>query len=208
MATVGLIVISSFYKENDGDIKWMKDFGCQRIIEENIEERIPHLPKWENLLDELSFNDTLVIPKFSRLLLSLNKLVCLLELIKLKNIRIISIHDKIDSSGELFPDVKTQDFLNFLCSLPKETWAINKMREILDKGTTIYKKPCNPLKRNKEETQHKVVRMYQEGRSISDILKATGYKSKSSIFRILENYGIKPNRCKGDHFPEDASRTP
>ena len=39
-----------------------------------------------------------------------------------------------------------------------------------------------------------VVNMYNSGHSIDDIWKVSGYKSRTSVFRVLNRHGVKLNR--------------
>lgn len=62
---------------------------------------------------------------------------------------------------------------------------------------TIKRKPTrrqtlkSNLKINREKT---VVNMYNSGYSIDDIWKASGYKSRTNIFRVLNRAGVQLNR--------------
>ena len=47
------------------------------------------------------------------------------------------------------------------------------------------------LKLDREKT---VVNMYNSGHSIDDIWKVSGYKSRTSVFRVLNRYGVQLNR--------------
>ena len=47
------------------------------------------------------------------------------------------------------------------------------------------------LKLDREKT---VVNMYNSGHSINDIWKVSGYKSRTSVFRVLNRHGVKLNR--------------
>ena len=41
-----------------------------------------------------------------------------------------------------------------------------------------------------------IVAMYNNGHSIDDIWKVSGFNSRSSVFRILNKYGVSLNRGK------------
>lgn len=41
-----------------------------------------------------------------------------------------------------------------------------------------------------------IVDMYNNGHSIDDIFEMSGFSSRSSVFRILNKYGVKLNRGK------------
>lgn len=100
MAKVGYIMATSQYDKLEEDRKWMNEFGCVRIIEES-DDNERHRPLWKQLMAALQRGDELVIPKFSNALRGSRELAIFLEFCRVKVIRIISIHDRIDSSNNL-----------------------------------------------------------------------------------------------------------
>ena len=108
MAKVGYIMATSQYDKLEEDRKWMNEFGCVRIIEES-DDNERHRPLWKQLMAALQRGDELVIPKFSNALRGSRELAIFLEFCRVKVIRIISIHDRIDSSNILFPETKPSD---------------------------------------------------------------------------------------------------
>lgn len=59
----------------------------------------------------LSKGDELILSKFSNAVRSVRELSILLEICRIKQVCVISIRDKIDSEGELFPETKVCDAL-------------------------------------------------------------------------------------------------
>ena len=57
----------------------------------------------------------------------------------------------------------------------------------------ILEKEKNISKAEREKT---IVAMYNNGHSIDDIWKISGFSSRSSVFRILNKYGVSLNRGK------------
>ena len=57
----------------------------------------------------------------------------------------------------------------------------------------ILEKEKNISKAEREKT---IVAMYNNGHSIDDIWKVSGFSSRSSVFRILNKYGVSLNRGK------------
>ena len=111
----------------------------------------------------------------------------------MKVIRIISIHDKIDSGNELFPETKTSDILLTIASLPVE---VNANRKSANNKHQLKNKikVLTSAAHNKAERAKLVVNMYKSGHTIDDIWKTSGFKSRSSIFRILNAAGVDLNR--------------
>ena len=97
MAKVGYIMAISQYDKLEEDRKWMNEFGCVRIVKEN-DENERNRPLWKQLMVALKRGDELVIPKFSNALRGSRELATFPEFCRVKVIRIISIHDKIDST--------------------------------------------------------------------------------------------------------------
>lgn len=115
MAKVGYIFLAEAYESVESDKAWMEKFGCVKIVEENAEDEKLR-PEWKALLMSLERGDELVLSKFSNALRGTRELSYFLELCRIKVIRIISIHDKVDSKDEAFPALKTSDFLDMIGS--------------------------------------------------------------------------------------------
>ncbi len=110
MSKVGYVINYAGYG-TDVDKEWMKRFGCTEIMEEK-QECGPLRAEWNKLLRRLNKGDELVVPKLSYIIRETRQLSYLLEYCRLKEIRLISIHDCIDSGNELFPETQMSDILN------------------------------------------------------------------------------------------------
>lgn len=191
MARVGYVMNYAQHGA-ETDKEWMKRFGCTEIMEEPQECGQPRA-EWDRLLDRLEKGDELVIPKLSYIVRETRQLSYLLEYCRLKNIRLISIHDCIDSGNELFPETRISDILNIVALLPKEAFDIRKSACTVRKVKSRMKS-LSPVDYNRVERKELVVNMYKSGHLISEIWKASGFRSRSSIFRILKEAGITLNR--------------
>ena len=83
MAKVGYIMATSQYDKLEEDRKWMNDFGCIRIVEENDEDE-RNRPLWKQLMVALQRGDELVIPKFSNAMRGCRELAIFLEFCRVK----------------------------------------------------------------------------------------------------------------------------
>lgn len=198
MAKIGYIMTAPGYEDYSSDATWMKDFGCMEIVQEHLHAKEKTRTLWDNLISRLQFGDTIVIPKLSNALSSARQLVFFLEFCRIKNIRTVSIHDKIDSANELFRNTQTSDILTAIALLPKEANAIRKSSQHIIK----MKKHIDSLSAkavNRTERNRRIVNMYLEGFSIDEIHKVSGFSSRSSIFRILNdaNVNLDRGRTKG-----------
>ena len=125
MAKVGYIYSSGQHDTIATDKTWMEEYGCCRIIEEDGSQEKTR-PEWKQLMDCLERGDELVISKFSNALRGVRELAMFLEFCRVKVIRIISIKDRIDSRGELFPNTSIADVLFMFGSLPEEVITLRK----------------------------------------------------------------------------------
>ena len=111
-------------------------------------------------------------------------------------IRLISINDKIDSKGILFPETTVSQVLEMFGSIPEEVASLRRTSthvQKLQKNLTAAKALKSEPKEDREKT---IVSMYNNGHSIDDIWAVSGFKSRSSIFRVLNNNGVTLNRGK------------
>ena len=192
MARIGYLRNTPHYKFLEEDKQWMLNNGCEQIIEEqNIHEKLR--PEWQRLIEALTTSDELVVGKFSNAVRGARELSILLEFCRKNMVRVISIRDRIDSIGEMFQDTRSSDILNMMATLPQEALAMRRANS----STSKLKKPIKAhtsatllkLERNKM-----VVNMYKSGHTIDDIWQRSGFKSRSSLFRILNEAGVDLNR--------------
>lgn len=192
MAKIGYLMHSAHYDGAEADIEWMKGYGCCEIVEEQPDQEKLR-PLWNKVLRNLHKGDELVVPKLSNVLQGTRQLAFFLEFCRVKVIRIISIHDKIDSGNELFPETKTSDVLLTIALLPSEVNANRKTTNHIRKLKSKIKVLTSSA-HNKAERVKLVVNMYKSGHTIDDIWKTSGFKSRSSVFRILNETGVELNR--------------
>lgn len=198
MAKIGYIMVTAHYDKTEADRQWMQDYGCLRIIEEKDEDEKAR-PLWKQLMVALERGDELVISKFSNALRGSQELAIFLEFCRVKVIRIISIHDRIDSRNELFPETKPSDVLEMIGSLPDEALALRKASEHVTKlqeRMIVTLPPVSTSKKKRLEREKTVINLYAAGHPIDEIWRASGFHSRSSVFRILNKHGIKLNRGK------------
>lgn len=195
MAIIGYLPYLPKYAEGAADRKWMEDFGCVRIVEEKPEESAYRMG-WDTLLANIGKGDTLVVSRLAHVIKGARQLAFFLEFCRIKSIRLIALHDGIDSGNELFPETKTSDLLRVIARLPEDTNAVRKMISHpgrWTKGTKVLSQAAyGRVERNK-----RVVNMYKSGYTIDDIWKASGFRSRSSIFRVLKEAGVELKRTRG-----------
>jgi DNA invertase Pin-like site-specific DNA recombinase len=198
MAKYGYLMRFAGCETADSDLRWMAEFGCKTIVEESSElEKLR--PARRKLLTEMQVGDTLVISGLSNVLRSASQLSVFLELCKIKSIRLVSIHDRIDTGGELFTETSAADVLNILAKLPHDISSARKSpgrkREPRVRTSMISKESMDRAQRVRT-----VIKMYKNHFAIPEIMAASGFKSRDSIFRILNEAGIRLNRTKRDYY--------
>ena len=196
MAKIGYIMATPHYDRLEEDRRWMQEFGCVRIVEESdADER--SRPLWKQLMIALERGDELVISKFSNALRGARELAMFLEFCRVKVIRVISIHDRIDSGNELFPETRPSDVLVMIGSLPDEALVLRKSSEHvsrLQERMIVQLPPVSTSRERRMDREKTVINLYAAGHPIDEIWKASGFRSRSSVFRILNKHGIKLNR--------------
>ncbi|WP_336616946.1 recombinase family protein [Bacteroides acidifaciens] len=208
MAKVGYIFKANYYDTIDADREWMQQFNCVRVIEESVEHEKLR-PQWKQLMASLERGDEVVVSKFSNAVRGLRELATFIELCRIKVVRIISIHDKIDSRGLLFPDTTVTEVLEMFGALPEETAALRQSSAHVMHLQQNIKVPAKGIKSmSKTERENSIVDMYNNGYSIDDIWTMSGFKSRSSVFRILNKRNVELNRgrtsgVRGKRKPEE-----
>lgn len=204
MAKVGYIFHAEQYDGFDADRHWMEEYGCVQVVEE-LSGQEKQRPAWKQLMASLGRGDELVVAKFSNAVRGVRELAVLLELCRVKVVRIISIHDRIDSHGILFPETKTGDVLEMFGSLPEETAALRKASAHVARLRMSRKQVKTNAGKMRADREECIVHMYDEGHSIDEIWEVSGFKSRSSVFRILNKHGVTLNR--GPHQGPLKSKT-
>lgn len=192
MATIAYIFQSTAIENLDEDKAWMESFGYDRLITEDpIHEKLR--PEWRKMLSNIKKNDTIIVTKLSHALRGIRQFGALLDLVTQYDLRLISIEDKLDNHNELFPDTTLSDFFSVLSTLTNEALKLRKAE-----GRAVrLRKEIRPrtlkaqLKLDREKT---IINMYNSNHSIDDIWKVSGYKSRTSVFRVLNRNGVQLNR--------------
>lgn len=192
MAIIGYLPYLPGYENRAADKQWMESFTCSRIVEELPEEKRFGLGL-DKLLAIIEKGDTLVISKLAHILKGTRQLSFFLEFCRLKEVRLVVIHDSIDTSNELFPETKVSDVLAVIARLPEEANTVRKWASQTGKNTKGIK-VLSRAAYGRAERKKLVVNMYRSGYSIEDIWKASGFRSRSSVFRVLKDEGVEPSR--------------
>ena len=194
MAKIGYLPYLPLYAGGTDDRQWMVDFGCEDIVEEQPVEGAYRLG-WDRLLATIGKGDTLVISKLAHVVKGARQLSFFLEFCRIKSVRLVSLHDGIDSANELFPETKVSDVLKVVAKLPEEANAVRKMVSHPGRQSTGIK-VLSQAAYGRMERKKLVANMYKSGYTIEDIWKASGFRSRSSIFRVLKDAGVELKRSR------------
>ena len=192
MAKTGYLFLAKGYHDQEEDTAWMKEFGCGSIIvEEGVKERLR--PQWRKLLTLVKPGDVIVVSRLSNAVRGIRELGAFLDLCREYRIRLVSIHDRIDTANEFFPETTAGDVLDTIGRLSSEATKIRRSEGRLIRNLKEQRKERNKsaLRIEKEKT---IVNMYKSGHVIDDIWKVSGYKSRTSVFRVLKRNGVVLNR--------------
>ena len=177
MAKVGYIFKANSYDALDADKEWMRQYGCVQVVEEECAHEALR-PQWKQLMASLGRGDELVVAKFSNAVRDLRGLAALVELCRIKVVRLVSIHDKIDTLGELFPDTTAAQVLEMFGALPEEVAVLRKSSSHIMQLQQTIKPPVTKKAMSRAEREKTIVDMYNNGYSIDDIWEVSGFNSK------------------------------
>ena len=190
MAKYGYLFLTKNLSTKDEDLAWMKAFGCDNIIEEEGAQE-KYRPQWRRMLTRLGKGDVIVVSKLSNALRGIRELGVFLDLCREYRVRLVSIHDRIDAGGELFPEAGVNDVIDTISRLSSEATSVRRSEQGLKSSRKVRPNVKRGLRQYRDKT---IISMYNAGHSIDDIWEASGYASRASVFRVLNRNGIQLNR--------------
>lgn len=108
------------------------------------------------------------------------------------NIRLVSLHDRIDTKREVFPST-AGDLFGLLNVFGVEAYRVARQKKNRNfKPGESLRKMMSKQKRMKRDRD--VINLYISGESIDAIIKSSGNLCRSTIYRILDRYGIATDR--------------
>lgn len=168
----------------------MEAMGCCRIFRESRFDTMTR-PQRKNLLCQIGDNDEIVVPRLCHVVNGCSQLGVFLEYCDMRNIRLISVEDRIDTAGILYDGESDRNMVSAFKTLASDIVAIKK-----DYGEVPLQMPSS-LKTTRREKKiqrdTQVIRMYLTGLNINDVLRLNSI-GKSTLFRILRKHGIPTDR--------------
>ena len=190
MAKYGYLFLTKNLSTKDEDLAWMKAFGCDNIIEEEGAQE-KYRPQWRRMLTRLGKGDVIVVSKLSNALRGIRELGVFLDLCREYRVRLVSIHDRIDTGSELFLETGVNDVIDTISHLSSEATSVRRSEQGLKSSRKVRPNVKRGLRQYRDKT---IISMYNAGHSIDDIWEASGYASRASVFRVLNRNGIQLNR--------------
>ena len=191
MARIGYIVTELPEQRIEEDEQRIQKENCDINYREryNVEGKTKELKK---LMDNLNDRDEVIFLSMANAFKGVRQLCLFLNISRIKNLRIIFLRDRIDSYGVKY-ESSTENLLHAISTLTEDLYVIRKTRILSEKR-----------ERNRSQAKQllneKCVELYKAGLPTDEIKKQVGFRSKSSVFRILRASGVKADRksCSDD----------
>lgn len=199
MNNIGYINTAHLNGEAWSHSERMKQYGCSDIHVESPKGR--RRPEWEKFVDSLENGDSAVLVSFDNAFHNFNDMVFFIKYCSKMGIRIISLHDELDTHDQLFPDRKTANTLDLIC----QVFAKRDRNSHDDLEAELYSNEYNDKKLKRYKL---VINMYRAGYSVKEIMKRTGYRGKSNIYRVLHKYDVNmeyPSMSRAANKPQTSS---
>lgn len=161
-------------------------YGCDEIITDAIENNITR-PKFRAMMAKLKSGDTLVVYKFANASRGWIQLSSLMETCRIRNIRLVSTDDHIDTNDSI-----SKDWQSFLGSFGIDVRSG-------DRAARAVNAACNEIAgtltkfTSKEVRDSFVIELYEANRPTLEICEKAGI-GRSTLHRILRENNIKADR--------------
>ena len=135
------------HEAKDTTMDAMVTMGCCRIFRESRFDTMTR-PQRKNLLRQIGDNDEIVVPRLCHVVNGCTQLAVLLEYCDVRNIRLVSVEDRIDTAGILYDDESDRNIVSAF-----KTW--HQMWPTLKKETAKSRYKRSPrLKRRPRNGGH------------------------------------------------------
>lgn len=116
---------------------------------------------WKQLLANLNRGDEIVVSKLSNAVRGSRELAVFIELYRVKVVRIVSIHDRINTGSKLFHETTVADVLLMFGSLPEEAMALRRASDhVQNLQRNLNVRHKTKAAETKQERESTIVSMY------------------------------------------------
>lgn len=186
MARYGYILHSA----EDATVRDIEDSGCCRIFRESRYDTRTR-PERRTFLRQIGNNDEIIVPRLCHIVNGCTNLAVLLEYCEARNIRLISIEDRIDTAGILYDGESDRNMVSAFKTLTSDVAAIKKV--IGEKPLQTQSPVQTSAREQKTKRDSRVISMYLTGLNTGEILRHNNI-SKTTLFRVLRKHGITTDR--------------
>ena len=181
MKNIGFVNSAQDIKQTERMLNLMMEHGCVNIHVEEL--RSSNRSRWKDFVDGLDDFDIAVLYSFDNAFRNIHDMIFFLKFCSKKNIRIVSVEDKVDSDNLLFSGTKTKDVFDVVCKMFSK--RDRNSHDDIEADLYSNKHSDRRLKRYRM-----VINMYNAGYSVKEIMERTGYRGKSNVYRILHLYDV------------------
>ncbi|HBN64063.1 MAG TPA: hypothetical protein DD424_09100 [Porphyromonadaceae bacterium] len=186
MARYGYILHSA----DDATIRNIDELGCCRIFRECRYDTMTR-PERRTLLRQIENNDEIIVPGLCHIVNGCTGLAVFLEYCEFRNIRLISLEDRIDTAGILYDGESDRNIVSAFKTLTSDVAAIKKGNGEMPLQVSASVKTAARERKTKRDSR--VISMYLAGLNTGDILRHNNI-SKTTLFRLLRKHGIPTDR--------------
>ena len=192
---IGYARVSSIDQNLARQIKILKEFGCEHIIEEKQSgAQKENRKELQNLLKKLRFQDVLVVTELSRLARSLQDLLVILKELEALDVKFVSIKENIDTRED---NIYSRFMIQIMGAIAEFERELIKERQ--KEGIEIAKqkgkfkgrkKKYHVAAKGKDKIVYdEVIRLLNARESVMDIHKRTGL-ARNTIYSIKEELSL------------------
>lgn len=166
--------------------------GCSKIYKDKISGKVFNREGLSACMEYLRSGDTLVIYRLDRLGRSVKEMLDLCAQLEQRRVKLVSLQDNLDTSTAV--GRFTMQILASLAEYNRNLIlegckaGINAAKK---RGVEFGRKPGTKLPKRKKDS---VIKLYEAGLSIREIMETVGIKSNVTIYNYLKEANIKPNR--------------
>lgn len=186
MARYGYILHSA----DDATVRNIEESGCCRIFRESRFDTMTR-PQRKNLLRQIGDNDEIVVPRLCHVVNGCTQLAVFLEYCDVRNIRLVSVEDRIDTAGILYDDESDRNIVSAFKTLASDVADIKKGNG--EKPLQTQSLVKTSAKERRTQRDSRVISMYLTGLNTGEILRLNNI-GKTTLFRVLRKHGIPTER--------------
>ncbi len=181
MKNIGFVIAAQNIEQTECVVELMKKYGCVSIHVEEL--RSNNRLRWKEFVDELEDSDVAILYSFDNAFKNIHDMIFFLKFCSKRNIRIVSIEDRVDSNDTLPSGQTIKDIFDVVCKM----FSKRDRNSHDDIEADLY---SNRHSDRRLKRYRMVINMYNAGYSVKEIMERTGYRGKSNIYRILHLYDV------------------